>query len=46
MMNLDIQRLSDKNRYLIDGFSCVADVMIFELIAKERRRILKYSRDS
>ena len=46
MMNLDIQRLSDENRHLIDGFSCVeADEMLSGLNAKERRRIRKHSKD-
>ena len=43
MMNLDIQRLSDENRYLIDGFSCVeTDEMLAGLNAKERRRVRKH----
>ena len=46
MMNLDIQRLSDENRYLIDGFSCVeTDEMLAGLNAKERRRVRKHSQD-
>ena len=46
MMNLDIQRLSDENRHLIDGFSCVeTDEMLSGLNAKERRRIRKHSQD-
>ena len=46
MMNLDIQRLSDENKYLIDGFSCVeTDEMLYGLNAKERRRIRKHSQD-
>ena len=44
MMNLDIQRLSDENRHLIDGFSCVeTEEMLAGLNAKERRRIRKHS---
>ncbi len=46
MMNLDIQRLSDENRHLIEGFSCVeTDEMLFGINAKERRRIRKRSQD-
>ena len=46
MMNFDIQRLSDENRYLIDGFSCVEnDEMLAGLNAKERRRGRKHSQD-
>ena len=46
MMNLNIQRLSDENRHLIDGFSCVeTDEMLSGLNAKERRRIRKHSQD-
>lgn len=46
MIYLDIQRLSDENRHLIDGFSCVeTDEMLSGLNAKERRRVWKHSQD-
>ena len=46
MINFDIQRLSDDNKHLIDGFSCVeTDEMLAGLNAKDRRRIRKHSLD-
>ena len=46
MINFDIHRLSDDNKHLIDGFSCVeTDEMLAGLNAKDRRRIRKHSLD-
>ena len=47
MMNLDIQRLSDENRHLIEGFSCVeTDEMLSGLNAKRglAMKVLKYQK--
>ena len=46
MMDFVIQRLSDENKHMTDGFSCVeTDEMLSGLNAKERRRIRKHSKD-
>ena len=45
-MNYEIQRLSDKNKYLIDKFTCIeTDEMLKDYNSKERRRIKKHSKD-
>lgn len=46
MIDYEIQRLSEENRYLIDGFSCVeSDEALSSLNAKIRKRIKKHSKE-
>lgn len=46
MIDYEIQRLSEDNRHLIKGFSCVeSDEVLLKLSAKERRRVKKHSKE-
>jgi predicted GNAT family N-acyltransferase len=46
MIDYKIQRLSEDNRSLIEGFSCVeSDDVLANLSAKERRRVKKHSKE-
>jgi predicted GNAT family N-acyltransferase len=46
MIDYEIQRLSEDNRNLIEGFSCVeSDEALANLSAKDRRRIKKHSKE-
>lgn len=45
-MDLEIQRLSEENRYLIEGFSCAeTEEVLSSYNSKERRRIRRHSKD-
>ena len=46
MIDYEIQRLSEENRHLIEGFSCVeSDEVLAGLPSKDRRRVKKHSKE-